>query len=427
MANTLKLGNGKWATGTDTVLAFNDENNNFKPMPLSFSRASSATVVNQSGLIETVGSGTPRIDFLGNTKGALLLEPTRTNYVPNSENMSAWNLQANIINSLNTDVIAPDGTLNGWKASRNINSNGYTYMTGVGLSTNTIYTASIWLKAYDVTICDAVVFNFHPNSFTSNSTTFSFETGIASGDGKVEKYSNGWYRLSLTSISNSTIGYFDIGLQPYLNGSNNWGGQDGDTLFYAYGTQVEASSQISSYIPTQGSAVTRVAETASGAGNSEVFNDSEGVFFINTAANSNDLTNRQISISDGNTSQRVYFGFRSNSNEFLLSSRDSSFIIDTVSDITNFNKYAFQYKSGNFKAFVNGFNYALDADGGLLPTGLNTLNFNDGAGGADFYGKTKEIGYYDAILTDLELETLTSYRTWISMVNELNLNIIYNG
>jgi hypothetical protein len=263
MANTLQLGNGKWATGKDTVLAFNDENNNFKPMPLSFSRASSATVVNQSGLIETVGSGTPRIDFLGNTKGALLLEPTRTNYVPNSENMSAWNLQANIINSLNTDVIAPDGTLNGWKASRNINSNGYTYMTGVGLSTNTIYTASIWLKAYDVTICDAVVFNFHPNSFTSNSTTFSFETGIASGDGKVEKYSNGWYRLSLTSISNSTIGYFDIGLQPYLNGSNNWGGQDGDTLFYAYGTQLEQGSYATSYIPTSGQSggVTRVAES----------------------------------------------------------------------------------------------------------------------------------------------------------------------
>jgi hypothetical protein len=263
MANTLQLGNGKWATGKDTVLAFNDTNNNFKPLPFDFSRASSATVVNQSGLIETVGSGTPRIDFLGNTKGALLLEPTRTNYVPNSENMSAWNLQANIINSLNTDVIAPDGTLNGWKASRNINSNGYTYMTGVGLSTNTIYTASIWLKAYDVTICDAVVFNFHPNSFTSNSTMFSFETGIASGNGKVEKYSNGWYRLSLTSISNSTIGYFDIGLQPYLNGSNNWGGQDGDTLFYAYGTQLEQGSYATSYIPTSGQSggVTRVAES----------------------------------------------------------------------------------------------------------------------------------------------------------------------
>ena len=77
MSNTLKLGNGKWATGKDT-LAYNDfrTNTNYKPLAFSFSRDSSATVVNKDGLIETVGSGEPRIDFKDNTKGALLLEPT---------------------------------------------------------------------------------------------------------------------------------------------------------------------------------------------------------------------------------------------------------------------------------------------------------------------------------------------------------------
>ena len=62
-----------------------------------------------------------------------------------------------------------------------------------------------------------------------------------------------------------------------------------------------------------------------------------------------------------------------------------------------------------------------------MPSGLTELAFDRGDGGEDFYGKTKEIGYYDTALTDLELETLTSYRNWVSMVNELNLNIIYNG
>jgi hypothetical protein len=155
-----------------------------------------------------------------------------------------------------------------------------------------------------------------------------------------------------------------------------------------------------------------------------VFNDSEGVFYINTASLSNDGTNRQISISDGNTSQRVYFGFRVNSNEFILSSRDSSYLIANVSDVTNFNKYVFQYKSGNFKAFVNGFNYVLNADGGLLPTGLNTLNFDDGRGVADYFGKTKELGYYDTALTDEELEYITSYRSLNELVTELNLNTL---
>ena len=40
--------------------------------------------------------------------------------------------------------------------------------------------------------------------------------------------------------------------------------------------------------------------------------------------------------------------------------------------------------------------------------------------------KQKKLAYYDEILTDLELETLTSYRTWEEMVKELNLNIIHN-
>ena len=80
MANTLKFGAGQWATKEGSTLAYNDENDNYKPLPFTFTRASNATVVNKAGLIETVGNGIPRIDFLGNTQGALKLEPQRTNY-----------------------------------------------------------------------------------------------------------------------------------------------------------------------------------------------------------------------------------------------------------------------------------------------------------------------------------------------------------
>lgn len=85
MANTLKFGAGQWATKEGSTLAYNDENNNFKPLPFTFTRASNATVVNKAGLIETVGNGIPRIDFLGNTQGALKLEPQRTNLITQSE------------------------------------------------------------------------------------------------------------------------------------------------------------------------------------------------------------------------------------------------------------------------------------------------------------------------------------------------------
>ena len=37
--------------------------------------------VNKEGLIETVGSGEPRIDYTDDSKGALLLEPSRSNLI----------------------------------------------------------------------------------------------------------------------------------------------------------------------------------------------------------------------------------------------------------------------------------------------------------------------------------------------------------
>jgi hypothetical protein len=112
MSETLNLGNGNWATKEDSLLAYNSENGNFKPLPFDFTRASSATVVNKAGLIETVGSGEPRIDFSNDAKGALLLEPTRSNLITYSEDFSNayWTKTGA---SVTSDVaISPDGSLN---------------------------------------------------------------------------------------------------------------------------------------------------------------------------------------------------------------------------------------------------------------------------------------------------------------------------
>ena len=88
MANTFNLGNGNWAQKTEKLLAYNAENDNYKPLPFDFDRGSTATRVNKDGLIETVGVDEPRIEFLNNTKGHLLLEPQRTNLITYSEDFS---------------------------------------------------------------------------------------------------------------------------------------------------------------------------------------------------------------------------------------------------------------------------------------------------------------------------------------------------
>ena len=87
MSNTLKFGNGEWYGKEGIILAYNDENNNYKPLLFDFDRASSATRVNKDGLIETVGTEQPRVDYKDDSKGALLLEPSRTNLTAYSENI----------------------------------------------------------------------------------------------------------------------------------------------------------------------------------------------------------------------------------------------------------------------------------------------------------------------------------------------------
>ena len=53
---------------------------------------------------------------------------------------------------------------------------------------------------------------------------------------------------------------------------------------YVFGLQIEQGSYPTSYIPTNGSAVTRSAETANGSGDASTFNDSEGVLMVEISA-----------------------------------------------------------------------------------------------------------------------------------------------
>ena len=192
-----------------------------------------------------------------------------------------------------------------------------------------------------------------------------------------------------------------------------------------YGAQYEQNqSYATSYIPTSGATVPREADVANGAGNSEVFNDSEGVLFANIAALNDDFTFRTLAISDESTSNNIGIGYRTSSNviyTFLKADINSSTAI-TVSDITLYNKVAVKYKSGEYAMWINGFKRYSPTTTFTL-SGLDEFAFDNGGGDADFYGKAKEIGVYDAVLTDAELEALTSYTSFTNMANELNLTI----
>ena len=157
--------------------------------------------------------------------------------------------------------------------------------------------------------------------------------------------------------------------------------------------------------------------------------------FLNLSVLANDLSNRWISISQNSvyTNNQINFRYASGSNLVQVVSRAGGLgqdvvMSNTLNDVTMPTKVAIKYELNNWKLLVNGFivNTATSSNA-FTPNSLDVLDLDRGNNTNNFYGKTKEIGYYDTALTDAELETLTSYRNWVSMVNELNLNIIYNG
>jgi hypothetical protein len=408
MAQTLKFGKGTWATKKGSTLSYNDESNNYKPLPFTTTRSSSATRVNKEGLIEVVENDRPRIDYTDSSNGVLLLEKAATNLVTQSEDFSDgdWSKNSGATISSN-QIISPDGTLNADELIVSTSAAGiYDGQGGTGT-----YTFSVFAKYKDI--------RYLRMRSTGGYAYFDLINGTYSGliglsDITSEDYGNGWFRFSITTnLTNSLVQFF--------LSNNGTGNPTGTGSAYLWGAQFEASSFVTSYIPTSGSTATRVADTASGAGNSEVFNDSQGVLFANIAALVNDSTNRIISVSDGSGSNRILVKYDNSSNTIQGSCTASTDQAELSfnTDITLNYKVAFKYKANDFSLFVNGFEVDTDATG-TTPSGLDTLNFDNGSGGSDFYGKTKEIGYYDTALTDLELEKLTSYVSLSEMATELN-------
>ena len=274
MANTLKFGNGEWYGKKDTILAYNDENNNYKPLPFDFSRGSSATVINKDGLIEEVGSGEPRVDYKDDTKGALLLEPQRSNLITQSERFDLWS--GTSTTQTLSDEISPSGELNSYTMQGSISfASAYVQPTIVSGQN---YTFSFWAKNATNNGQLSVrflagsndcryIFNINELSVTPY---LSYTNGFVSSD--ITEYENGWYRCSITVLSNGTTSVLAI-YPKFITLSE-------EHSVDLYGAQLEQGSYATSYIPTQGGVVTRLADECINGGNEQVFNDSQGGLYM---------------------------------------------------------------------------------------------------------------------------------------------------
>ena len=390
-----------------------------------FTRATTATRVNSSGLIESVASGLPRIDFLGGT-GQILLEPASTNTATYSNDFTQGDIFSGSSDpDLTVGILtanqgtAPDGT--NTASLFKDNSGGGSGQTGlnyfsVNVVSDNFNTVSIFVKkslgnnfiymqtaGYDSGTFDRSWFDIQNGTL---GTTSSEHTT------KIEDYGSGWFRCSTTfKTTTDLVGSFRIFLASADNTTSIT--RDGTNGVLLFGLQAEADASrnfATSYIPTSGSTVTRNKDEANSAGDTSLISSTQGVLYAEIAALANDETVRRISITDGTVNNRVEIAYFAASNRInvavKVSGSDTFSSSSTAYDITQFNKIAVKYKVDDFNLFINGVEISTDTSG-AVPAGLDTLNFDSGSGSFDFEGKVKSVAVYKEALDNDELECLT--------------------
>jgi hypothetical protein len=407
MANTFKFGNGQWATKEGSTLAYNSENGNFKPLPFDFTRATSATRVNKQGLIETVASGVPRIDFLNDSKGALLLEPQRTNIITESAVFSGYGGNNEVITDNATT--SPDGTLTGAiLADDNAGGTGTVQIFKVvAVDVSSTYTYSVFAKKKDLNFISLRLSNFTTPVNDNSYFNLNLGTVVSAGSGSVaeiENYGNGWYRCSVTFTTDvaDTNGTLHIRLSE--NGTDTTVDLDNTSNIYIWGWQFEKSNHASSYIPTSGSAVTVVAETCNQTPPSGIIGQTEGTVVINTT---NFLSSGNRTFALFYTSGASYYQiYLTALNEVRVDVNGVFLFLGSTLVSGTQSKIAFAYKSGDFALYIDGVQVAISASA-TIPASLNDFYLGNSLGGEQIGGIDSFL-LYDTRLPNAELQQLTS-------------------
>ena len=360
----------------------------------TFSRASSATRVNANGLIESVVSEIPRVDYTDSSCGSWLLEPQATNLVITSDSGVYGSSPASEI--LET---SPDGTNNAVRPVPSTGSNRYQETIAGGVySSGQKLTYSWYRKRISTPVDDTFVGDLRINVLV-NITVFEATTQIQSN---INGYDRFQVVIQITdgSLSSTFRAYFGA-----IIGTGN------SSVAY-WGHQYEIGGYATSIIPTSGTTVTRNQDLATNSGNSTLINSSEGVFYVEIAALAEEALIRYITISDGTTSNRIIIYITDVGVikfNVVVGGATQAAKVMTGQTTTNFNKLAVSYKENDIRFYINGVKVKNDTTALAFPINtLNVINFAASNGGGVFYGKTKALAVFKTALTDAELISLTT-------------------
>jgi len=381
MKASLILGNDNWAVKDSSLLGYTiTDEDNFEPEAFDVTRASTKTRVNREGLIESVANNVASIDFLDDTEGVLLTEPQSTNLITYSEDFSnGWTKQSGIVPTYNTtETLSPDGTYNATKL--------------IGISTSGIFKASL-------SVSGIVSRSVYLKSVSGTTTAIFKDPNNSSAGTANLNITNEWKRFELIGDNGtSSQGLFIDDIT-----------SDG---LYIWGAQVEALPYATSYIPTNGSTVTRVKDIVNNAGDVNTFNSEEGVLFVEMALGKS-KNSRMVLKDISNINNRIAIIYVANQTAILFeyfANGIKTYNTTVTVDVSNYNKYAFKWKLNDFSVYLNSILQDSQFSGNVAAANsFDNLDFSDRNGNNHFLiGKTKQLKVFKTALSDAELTALTS-------------------
>jgi hypothetical protein len=394
-------------------------------------RATTATRFNSAGLIESVASGVPRLDYYtsGGTAGcpALLVEPAATNFAPNVNLMNQFDTPTVsggvALTTGSTDFLAPDGasgSINKYVGGTASNQSSRYTASAIGVSASGTYRFSLFVKAgatNPLNFC-AIQFALFTGASGTATSYFNLASGTALTSGSsIENYGNEWYRCvsaPYTIASGDLSGTVSF---TFAEGNNDvtWPVSGALNLTaYTWGAQMEAGSVATSYIPTTTIAATRNADNISLSGAvSGCIGQTEGTIYAEVDAKSIVSSKAIIQLDNGTGDNRLSVQMQpTNVLAVFLANAGSLSTIATGTITTGTHKIAVGYNQSNVQIYLDGA-FLVSGVTSNYPT-LSLTNISVGsrvfssAIGNFFNDRIRAAALYTNRLTNDELQALTT-------------------
>jgi hypothetical protein len=349
-------------------------------------------------------SGLPRLDYLNSSCPRLLLEPQRSNLALYSEQFdnASW-LKYQATASANV-AAAPDGTTSADLLLDTAFNDAHAFYRSVSGSAGT-YTWSVFAKAQNNNFLIISAFTGAHNRTWFNLSNGTVGTNTSGNTAKIENYGNGWYRVSVSREYVSGPLIYEVSTSK-TNGVSAYLGNGSDGI-YLWGAQMEAGAYATSYIPTLGTSVTRVADEASKTGISSLIGQTEGTLFVEMN-NVNELDIPEITLDDNTNNNRIVLTRDAVNGFWAIFTASAGLGASTIGTTAgNSGKFALAYSSAGYVLYRNGVQIVTRT--AALPVSLSAVRLN-GRATSDFFGNknVSQAILFPTRLSNSDLAALTA-------------------